>query len=65
MKIPAAATAVATAVLTVRFLVELAAYASLASAGAATPTPPAARAALAVVFPLGMMAVWSRWLAPR
>ena len=51
--------------LALRFAVELGAYASLAYWGASVGTSSLSRTALAVLFPLTAMGLWSTYLAPR
>jgi hypothetical protein len=63
---PSGARGVAAAANTgLRFLVELAAYASFGYWGAAIDGPMAVRASMAIVAPLIAIVVWSQFLAPK
>jgi hypothetical protein len=58
-------TALRTANLAVKFLLELAALAALAVTGLSLDAPLLVRVAVAVLAPLAAAAVWGRWCAPR
>jgi len=51
--------------LTLRFMVEMAAYAALGYWGASNPSPLIIRLALASLTPLAAMVLWSLLLAPK
>jgi Protein of unknown function (DUF2568) len=58
-------TALRTANLALKFLLELAALAALAVTGLSLDAPLLVRVAVAIVAPLVAALVWARWCAPR